>query len=81
MQKHPTVESLKDTIRTEMDFPRDIDDWDYDLMLDFINATNLDTLAEIGDILVDNHTMTPDQKEQLVEIADRRLDAILGGVE
>ena len=81
MSKRLTVESIRDTIRTEIDFPRDVDDWDYDLMLDFINATNLDTLAEIGDILVGNHTMTHDQKEQLVEIADRRADAILGGVE
>ena len=81
MQKHPTVESMKSVIRTEMDFPRDMDDWDYDLMLDFINATNFDTLPEIGDFLVGNKMMTPDQKEQLVEIADRRADAILGGVD
>lgn len=68
-------------IRTEIDFPSDMNYWDYDLMLAFINATNFDTLPEIGDILVDNHMMTRYEKEQLVEIADRRADAILGGLE
>lgn len=81
MQASPTVESIRADIQTDIDFPRDMDLWDYDLMLDFINAADLVTLPEIEDILSGNQMMTRAEKEQLIEIADRRTDAILEGVE
>jgi hypothetical protein len=81
MQKRLTVEDIRSDIQTEVDFPRDMHLWDFDLMLDFINDANFDVLPEIADILSGNQMMTRDEKEHLIEIADSRLDAILEGVE
>ena len=77
MQKHPTVASIRADIQTEIDYPRDMKDWDYDLMLDFINASDFDALPEIADIIEGNQMMTPDQKERLLEITDSRVEAAL----
>ena len=76
MQERPTVEDIKETIQT-----RDMRLWGYDLMLDFINATNFDTLPEIDDLLAGERMMTRYEKERLIEIADRRVDAILAELE
>ena len=64
-------------MQTEIDFPRDMHLWDYDLMLDFINASDFDALPEIADIIEENRVMTPDQKERLLEITDSRVEAAL----
>ena len=77
MQARPTVESIRATMQTEIDFPRDMHLWDYDLMLDFINASDFDALPEIADIIEENRVMTPDQKERLLEITDSRVEAAL----
>jgi len=77
MQSRPTVASIRADIQTEIDFPRDMRLWDYDLMLDFINASDFDALPEIADLLADNHVMTPDEKERLIEITDSRVEAAL----
>ena len=77
MQAHPTVASIRADIQTEIDFPRDMNLWDFDLMLDFIAASDFDALPEIADIIEGNQMMTPDQKERLIEIIDSRVEAAL----
>jgi hypothetical protein len=77
MQKRLTVEDIRADIQTEIDFPRDMNLWDYDLMFDFINASDFDALPEISDIIEGNQVMTPDEKERLIEIADSRVEKAL----
>ena len=77
MQKRLTVEDIRSDIQTEIDFPRDMELWDYDLMLDFVNASDFDALPEIADIIEGNQVMTSDEKERLIEIADSRVEAAL----
>ena len=72
MQKRPTVEDIQDTIRT-----RDMRLWGYDLMLDFVNASDFDALPEIGDIIEVNQVMNPVEKARLIEIVDSRVEEAL----
>lgn len=72
MQTRPTVEDIQDTIRT-----RDMRLWGYDLMLDFVNASDFDALPEIGDIIEVNQVMNPVEKARLIEIVDSRVEEAL----
>lgn len=72
MQVRPTVESIKGDIQM-----RDMHLWDYDLMLDFIDASDFDALPEIADIIETNQMMNPVEKSRLLTIVDSRVEEAL----
>jgi len=72
MQTRPTAEDVRDTIQT-----RDMRLWGYDLMLDFINASDFDALPEIADIIDVYQMLNPVENARLIEITDSRVEEAL----
>ena len=58
MRKHQTEENIRDLIQVKIDYPSDMKDWDYDLMLDFIEASDFVAMPEIADIVRVSRAMT-----------------------